>query len=256
MTRINQIYNRIYDNGYDVSGYANQIGDLDWSRAFTPQAAFSDDVMNGIAGKTTISAGNINAFLDNDTAGLTSITKTAAGTHDIMIAFGTNSVSILGDPFYMWRFENTSYKAGGSDGFLATTINVGNASYASILSCDKPWGYILHPKGTETAVNTAIGLDDFQAATAYGGIFVYHLLSSDGTVTLSVEDAATNTNPSFAALSGATSGSINASVTPKYGMIALGATATVRRYLRFQVAFGTGTTCSFISGFIRNTAPI
>lgn len=254
MARINDAYTRVYVDGYDVSGYANQVGDLDFAHAFTPQAAFSDAVYNGLAGKTTISAGSINAFLDNDAAGLTALTKTGIGTRDLMVAYGTTGEPVKGNPFFAWTFEQTGFKAGGGSGFLAATLNVGNASYAGPITNRKPWGVILHPKGTETAANTAIGVDDFGAATAFGGIFAYHLHSSNGTVTLSVDDAATNTNPNFSALSGATSGSITAAVTPKHGMVALGLTATVRRYLRFQVAFGTATTCSFTCGFIRHTS--
>lgn len=55
----------------------------------------------------------------------------------------------------------------------------------------------------------------------------------------------------FAALSGATSGSIDASVTPVSGMVALGVTAAVRRYTRWQLAFGTATTATFVCGLIR-----
>jgi hypothetical protein len=71
-------------------------------------------------------------------------------------------------------------------------------------------------------------------------------------LTLKVQDAATNSNGSFSDLSGATSGSITAAVTPQSGMVALGTTATVRRYLRWQLVFGTATTCSFTAAFIRN----
>jgi hypothetical protein len=252
MTRINNIYTRLYVDGYDVSGYANEISELGWDFKSTPQTAFSDECYNTAAGKVTISAGVINSFLDNDAAGLTALTKAGVGTRNILVTMGTNAVAVMGDPCFAWMFEESQYKTASGDGFLAATLNVGNASYASLLTNSKPWGIVLHAKGVETAANTAIGVDDNGAASALGGIFVYHLVSSNGTCTLSVDDAATNTNPSFAALSGATSGSINASVTPQHGMVALGATATVRRYLRPQIAFGTATTATYISAFIRN----
>lgn len=252
MTRINDKFTRVYNNGVDISGYANAIGSLDWTYAATPNAAFSDAVFNAIAGRPTISAGNINAFLDNDTAGLFNQVKTATDNYNLMVAYGTNAVSIAGDPFFAWKFEQMDFQAGGGEGFLPVTIPVGNASFAGVLNHSKPWGVILHARGAETAANTAIGIDDRGASSALGGVFVYHLLSSDGTVTLKIQDAATNTNPNFADLSGATSGSIDASTTPKSGMIALSTTATVRRYLRWQLALGTATTCTFICGFIRD----
>lgn len=251
MTRINKRYTRVYSNGLDISGYSNEIGSLDWLYDASPNAAFSDGCKNAIAGKATVSAGSVNAFLDNDTAGLFVQTNAANGTRNLMVAFGTSAEPVAGNPVFAWKFEQTDYQVGGGDGFVPVTIPVSAASYASTLTYSKPWGVLVHPKGAETAANTAVGIDDNGASSALGGIFVYHLHSSDGTVTLSLDEASTNTNPNFAALSGATSGSITAAVTPQSGMIALSATAAVKRYIRFQVAFGTATTCSFTSAFIR-----
>jgi hypothetical protein len=252
MTRINNVYTRVYMDGYDVSGYANDISELGWDFKSTPQTAFSDECYNTAPGKVTISAGVINSFLDNDAAGLTALTKAGIGTRNVLVAYGTNTVSILGSPCFAWQFEQSQYKTASGDGFLAATLNVGNASYASLLNYSVPWGVILHPAGAETAANTAIGTDDYGASSAAGGIFVYHLLSSNGTCTLTAQDAATNVDGSFAAITGATSGSIDASVAPKHGMIALGTTAAVRRYLRPQIAFGTANTATYISAFIRS----
>lgn len=252
MTRINDKFTRLYNNGVDISGYANAIGSLDWTYSASPNAAMSDEVFNAIAGRPTISAGTINAFLDNDAAGLLNQVKTTADNYNLMAAFGTNAVSIAGDPMFAWKFEQADFQVGGGDGFLPVTIPVGNASYAGVLTHSKPWGVVVHPKGAETAVNTAVGIDDRGAASALGGIFVYHLFSSDGTVTLKMQDAATNLNASFSDLSGATSGSIDASATPASNMIALSTTATVRRYLRWQLVFGTATTATFACGFIRD----
>jgi len=252
MTRINKRYTRLYDNGVDVSGYANEIGALDWNFAASPMSAFSDAVMNVIAGKATISAGDMNAFLDNDKAGLFALASAASGTRTLSVAFGTTAIPVAGQPVFSWIFEQTDYSVSGGDGFVAATLPHSNASYASTLTYNNPWGVLLHPKGVETAANTAVGIDDNGASSALGGVFIYHLFSSNGTVTLSVDDAATNVDGSFAALSGATSGSITAAVSPKHGMVALGTTATVRRYLRPQIAFGTGTTATYFSAFIRN----
>ena len=42
------------------------------------------------------------------------------------------------------------------------------------------------------------------------------------------------------------------SVTPASGMVAISTTATVRRYLRWQISLGTATTATFALAFIRN----
>ena len=253
MTRLALKNRRAYIDGVDISGYANEIGSLDWMYDVTLGAAFSDAVMNGINGKVAISAGTINSYLDNDTAGLFNLANSAGGTRSLVVVHGTVAATAALDPMFAWQFEQSSYQTANADGFSPATIKVSDASYAGVLAHSKPWGFTLHPKGAETAANTAVGVDDNAAASALGGIFVYQLFSSNGTVTLSMDDAATNTDPSFSALAGATSGSIDASASPKHGMVALGVTATVRRYLRWQMALGTATTATFFAGFIRSS---
>lgn len=255
MTRTHQKHARVYVDGVDVSGYARAVGALGWMFGAEPETSLTDTSKNIVMGQGEITAAPINAFLDNDAAGLFVLAGAAGvdkGTRHLMIPIGVNAAPVAGDPMFAWKFEQTAYSVEQGTGFVAVNIPMGGASYAGTLTYRKPWGVVTHAKGAETAANTAVGIDDNGASSALGGIFVYQLFSSDGTVTLSMEDAATNTNPSFAALSGATSGSITAAVSPKYGMVALSTTATVRRYLRWQIALGTATTCTFAMGFIRN----
>jgi hypothetical protein len=206
-------------------------------------------------GKGDVGAGPINAFLDNDAAGLFVLAGSGTanqGTRNIMIPIGANAAPVAGDNFFAWQFEQTSYTVEQGSGFVGVNIPLGGASYASKLTYKKPWGIVNHAKSAETAVNTAIGQDG-GASSALGGVFVYHIFSSNGTVTVKAQDAATNTNPSFSDLSGATSGSVDATSAPKHGMIALGTTATVRQFTRWQIVLGTATTVTFTCGLIRNT---
>jgi hypothetical protein len=137
---------------------------------------------------------------------------------------------------------------------VAVNIPFLNADYSAVKGYHNPFGLLVHANSAATAANTAVATIDNGAASALGGIFVYQLLSSDGTVTLSIDDAAANTgNADFAALSGATSGSIDASSAPVSGMVALATDAAVRRYIRWQAAFGTATTATFALAFIRGT---
>jgi hypothetical protein len=250
MTRINQKYTRAYMNGVDVSGYARTVGTLGWDFEVSPDTALSDGVKNSIVGKPIISADGLSSFLDNDAAGMFALAK-AVATRTYLVAFGTNAAPVAGNPVFAWEFEQNSYKQESGEGFAVVSVGLGNASYAGELSYQKPWGYLLHASGAETGANTATGLDDNGAATTAGGIFIYHLLSSNGTVTLKMQDAATNLDGSFADVTGATSGSIDATTTPQYGMISLGTGATVRRYTRWQLALGTATTATFVMAFIR-----
>jgi hypothetical protein len=250
MTRTHIKHSRVYVNGVDLSGYSRTFGPLSWMFGAEPDAALTDGAKNIVMGQGDIQAGALNAFLDNDTAGL--FANKAQGTKNLCVAIGVNAAPIAGNPVFAWEFEDVGYMAEQGGGFVAANLPFGGPSYASKLTYKKPWGFLLHASGAETAVNTATGQDDNGASSALGGIFIYHLLTSNGTVTLKAQDAATNSNGSFSDLTGATSGSINASVTPQSGMIALGTTATIQRYTRWQLVFGTATTATFVMALIRN----
>lgn len=252
MTRTHQKFYRGYIDGVDVSGFSRSIGELNWSFEQTPDTAWTDEVKNSMNGRGEISAGTYSAFLDNTAAGTHELLNASAGTRNVMIAIGAQAAPAQGDNVFAWQFEQSGYKAEDGGGFMVVSVPLGSASYSSTIGYCKPWGRLLHAKGAETAANTAAGIDDIGAASTTGGIFVYHLLSSDGTVTLTAQEASTNTDVNFANITGATSGSITAAVTPKSGMIALGLTASIKRYLRWQLAFGTATTATFVCAFIRN----
>ncbi len=79
---------------------------------------------------------------------------------------------------------------------------------------------------------------------------MYQVLAGNGTATLKVQDAATNTNPSFADLTGATTGVITCAA-GVHGFVQLGVTATVRQFLRWQIVWGGATSVSFALGFMR-----
>ena len=255
MTRTHQKHTRVYMDGVDLSGYAHTVGALEWMFDAEPMTAITDGVKNVLMGRGDIKAAPVSAFLDNDAAGLFVLAGSGTatkGTRDLMIPIGANAAPVAGDNFFAWEFEQTSYMLEQGSGFVTVTVPLGGASFASKLTYKKPWGIVLHAKSAETAVNAAIGLDGV-ASSALGGIFVYHIFSSNGTVTVKAQDAATNTNPSFADLSGATSGVVDATTVPKHGMIALGTTAAVRQFTRWQIVLGTATTVTFTCGLIRNT---
>jgi hypothetical protein len=258
VTRTHLKHWRAYLDGVDLSGYARAIGALNWMFDAEPDAALTDGVKNVLQGKPDIQAGPLNVFLDNDAAGAYVNFGSGAndhGTRTYTAVMGANAAPVAGDPMFAWKFEQTYYYPEQGSGFVVANVNFGGASYASTLTYKKPWGVVLQPKATVAAVNSAVGIDDNGAATALGGVFVYHLFSSDGTLTLKVQDAATNSDGNFSDLTDATSGSITAASSPKHGMVAIGTTATVRRYLRPQIAFGTATTCVYFSAFIRNHIP-
>lgn len=252
MSRTHQKNLRAYMNGVDVSGYTRAVGSLDWTFGAEPDSAVTDGCKNILIGQGDIQAGGYSAFLDNDAAGLFTLANAGTQTINYMVAVGINAAPVAGNPVFAWKFEQTSYAVEQGAGFVAVTVPFGGASYASTLTYKRPWGVLTHANGTETAVNSVVGIDDIGAASALGGIFIYHLHSSDGLVTLKLQEADTNLDGSFADVTGATSGSITAAVTPKSGMVALSTTAAIKRYLRWQIVFDAGATANFTTAFIRN----
>ena len=245
---------RVYTNGIDVSGYSRAVGALAWMFGAEPDAAVTDECKNILIGQGEIQAGPLSAFLDNDAAGLWNLANAGTQTLNLMVAIGANAAPAANDHVFAWTFEQAAYPVEQGAGFVAVSIPM-VTSYASPLTYKRPWGRLLAPMAARTAVNSAVGIDDLGAASALGGIFVYHLQSSNGTVTLTAQEADTNSDVSFANITGATSGAITAAVSPKHGMIALATDAAIKRYLRWQLAFGTATTATFAAAFIRNNIP-
>lgn len=251
MTRTHSKHVRVYANGVDISGYSRNVGVLSWEFEAQPDAAYTDECKNILPGVANIQAGPINAFLDNDAAGLFNLMSAGGLVTDLMLPIGINAAPAAGDPVFAWEFAELAYIAGDGGAFVNANIGLSPSYCLAPIAYNKPWGYLLHAKAARTAVNTAAGIDDYGAATALGGVFCYQLFSSDGTVTLKAQDASINSDANFADLTGATSGSITAAASPKFGMVALTATQAVKRYLRWQIVLGTATTATFALSFIR-----
>lgn len=251
MARSNSKHHRVYIDGYDLSGYARVLPSVSWGYEVFPETALSDTVKNILIGQSSIDVGALNVMLDGDAAGAFNKHSANSGEINVIFAIGTSAAPVAGDPAFAWKFKQSMYRGEEGEGFVTANIGFGGPSSEGVLTYGKPWGNVLHPLGIETAASTAIGIDDVGVASALGGIFFYQVTTSNGTFTLTVEDASINTNPNFAALSGATSGEIDASAAPKHGLVAIGVAADVKQYLRFQVSLNTASTVTFFCGFIR-----
>lgn len=251
MSRTVSKHTRFYMDGYDLSGYSRSIGALEATFETSESASFTDEVKNVLPGQATINIGTLNGYFDNTaTSGLHVVANGAGVMRTVMIPIGMRAAPVNGDPVFCGQFEQQGYMQEGELNAYVSIPFGGWSGTGSTLLYNKPWGNMIHVKGAETAVNTATGIDDRGAATTSGGYFVYQVFAGDGTATIKVQDAASNSNGSFSDLSGATSGSIDCS-TVKYGIVPLGVTATVRRYLRWQIVLGTATTVTFAAAFVR-----
>ena len=249
-------FSRVYIDGYDLSGYIRKLGDLKWEFANQPDAALTDPVKNVVGvGAASISIGTLNGFFDNTaTSGLHVIAQGAGVKRIVMIPKGIRAAPALGDPVFCGEFHQSDYKAQADNNSVVASIGFGDAdSGAATLNYVVPWGVLLHPLGAETAASTATGVDG-GAATTKGGYMMFQIFAVAGTgnVTISVQDADTNSNGSFAALSPAlSSGAIAHTAVPCAGVVAIANTATVKQYTRFQIAFSGITSCTFALALVR-----
>ena len=244
-------HTRFYADGYDLSGYTRQIGPLETTFDEHVDAALNDEIKNALPGHAMLNVGTLNGFMDNTaTSGLHVVASGAGAIRVVMCPIGIKAAPAAGDPVFCGQFEQQGYQQEGDSYVYVTIPFSGWSGRGSTLLYHKAWGTLLHAKGAETAANTGTGIDDDprQAETTAGGYLVYQVFSGDGTATISIDDSADNA--SFAALSGATTGSIDCS-SPTAGLVALGTTTTVRRYLRWQLALGTATTVTFALAFVR-----
>ena len=74
-------------------------------------------------------------------------------------------------------------------------------------------------------------------------------VAGTGNATISIDDS--EDGETYGALSGATSGAIAHTAIPCAGIVQLATNATVKQYLRFQVALDTITSVTFALAFVR-----
>ena len=240
---------RVYVSGYDMSGYSFGIGPLSNEYEEVGETAFSDGVHGKYCGQATNSIGTLNTVFDN-TASIGSHTVLSSVAKRIVtVAIGDTNAPAAGDPTFNGEFEQTGY-LGTGEGMITATVPFAPSSEATTLLYPRAFGVLLHASGAETGANTGTSDHDHGAQTTYGGYGVFHLISSDGTCTLSIDDASTDTNPSFSSLLSAAE--MDASSAPKYEIEALATNATVERYLRWQIALNTATTATFVISFVRS----
>jgi len=247
-------WSRVYINGYDMSGYTRGIGPLSWVYPEIELVALSDPVKGALMGQPEISPGALTGLFDNTaTSGLHAVLNAPGSLRDVLVAIGIRAVPAEGDQVFMGSFNQNSYDTSPSGDDIALTLEFGKTSPAEGMNYEQPWGVLLHENSAETGANTATGVDDFGAASTTGGFMMYQILDYEGTgsVVLTVEEASSNENASFAALTGATSGSIAHTAMPCAGIVQCATTKAVKQYLRFQVALTTLTSVTFVLGFVR-----
>jgi hypothetical protein len=258
--RTKRKYWRHYVDGYDLSGFGRTIGPLEVTYDEADLTAYMNDTVKGYLRNTAmVNVGTYNGVFDNTAAtGLYALAGTSGVPRNALVAIGIRGAPVDGDPCFGGTFNQDGFHILDEGG--AVTVNIpysGWAGTASSAAYNIPWGTLLHANAQRLVaapVNDQPGYDNplGVVSTLKGGYFMYEVLAGDGgNLTLSVDDAAApNINASFAPLVGATSGLILANPGVS-GIVAIGTAATVRQYLRWQIAFGTSVNVTFVSAFMR-----
>jgi hypothetical protein len=241
---------RPYIAGYDFGGLANTIAELKWEFDESDlTAAMGDSVTGRLPGMVNISCGAINAVFDNTTAKSHAIGVAGNSlARAVMVAIGMRAEPVMGDWAWCAMLRQAGYQAVESGGGAFCNLTFNSTDPVSATKYTKPWGNLLHAKGAETGANSANTNVDNGAATTAGGFLMYQVFAGDGTATISIDDSANGTD--WLALSGATTGVTDFS-NPVAGIVQLATTATVRQYLRWQLALGTANTVTFALAFVR-----
>lgn len=247
-------WTRVYVDGYDMSGMARSIGPLDCTFDEADMTALADAVKTYLPNHPNINVGTLDAVFDNTaTTGIHTVMKSSGIKRTVLVAKGIRAAPAAGDPAFGGQFLQKAYQAAGDGAVYVNAPFSGWAEDATHKMYATAWGQIVHALGAETAANAGTGFDDYTGAQSLkGGYLIYHITASNaaGTATISVDDSANNID--FLPLAGATTAAIGFAAIPAAGIIALGNTATVRQYLRWQLALAGGmTTCTFVSAFVR-----
>jgi hypothetical protein len=245
-------HERVYIDGYDMSGYTIDPGERGATFEEAEATCLSDAGRGYLVHNPTWTFGPLNGSFDNTaTSGLHVLANSAQGVRrNIMHIRGVQAAPAIGDDAFCAPMLQTAYQGGTGD-IVTATLTFAHDNTSGLLYSN-PFGAVLHTLTSETGANSANTNADEGAATTKGGWLMYQILSitGTGTVTISVDDSANGT--SWSALSGATTSAIATASAPTSGFVQLGVTATVRRYLRWQLALGgSANGCTFALCFMR-----
>lgn len=245
---------RVYANGYDLSGYTVGIGPLLCEYDTNPMACLTDPVKGSLLGRPTLGVGTLNGVMDTTALGLHAALSAPGAARKVMVAIGDAAAPAAGDPVYAGEFNQLAYSSEPGETMSTVTVPFGKGTPVTGMNYEKPFGVLLHAKGSETAVNEGSGIEN-AAATSGGGYLMYQIFSitGTGTVTISIDESSDDGDEDgYAALTGATSGAIATASAPVAGIVQLATDAAVEQYLRWQIAFGgSASACNFALAFIR-----
>jgi hypothetical protein len=244
---------RFYVDGYDLSGLARTFGPLLWDYPTADLTTLTDEVKGGLSGQPNISVGTLRTVLTNTASGIHAAVEEAGTARTVMAPIGIRAAPAAGDPVFVGVFQQGAYKLVEEEGAAILNIPFSGWNINNLISYDKPWADLVHAHGAETAVNSGTADVDGAASSSKGGYGVLQVFAGNGTCTFSIEHSGTNTDGAFDSAGDLLAFDTTDATVPRAEIKSLGKTATVNRYLRWQISLGTATTVTFAIAFVRGT---
>lgn len=238
-------YARFYLGGYDLSGDARSIGELQNSDQAVDIMGWSEGFHNFIADRRRQVGINQFQALMNDASGraFDQLKDGAATSVQASLFLGGGAVPAVGDVAYGLPGVQINEMAGMDAQAAIFTADFLPDAAQYDADYDNPFGVALaiDESLTATVNNSSV---DYGAQTTTGAVAILHVLaSSGGTWVLKVQDS--SDNAAWADL--ITFSADGSAITSEYGTV----TGTVDRYSRFQATRTSGTVTCIVS-FMRN----
>lgn len=243
MAKTSGLGDALYIAGFDASGDIQQLGNISGGPALLNFTAINQSAYERQGG---LRSGQIEFTAYHNHVAVT------GATHDKLAALPTSDVILtycrgttLGDPAASLVAKQINYDGTrGDDGMLTFAVSAQSNGYGI------EWGRQLTAGvRTDTAATNGTGIDT-TASASFGGQAYLHVTAFVGTdVTIKIQDSADNV--SFTDVASFAFTQVTAAPTSE--RIALGNTATIRRYVRVITATTGGfTSVSFAVNMIKN----
>ncbi|WP_432019914.1 Bbp16 family capsid cement protein [Streptomyces sp. 1222.5] len=247
MAKTSGLGDNLYISGFDASGDISALSNVGGGPAVLDFTAINKSAMERQGG---VRDGRLEltAFFNHVAAG--------TGTHEKLSALPTSDVILtycrgtsLGDPAACLVAKQINYDGNrNNDGAFTFGVSAQANSYGL------QWGQQL-TAGLRTDTAATLGTSiDTAASASFGAQAFLHVTAFTGTdVTIKIQDSADNST--FADVASFTFTQVTAA--PASERIALGSTATVRRYIRVStVTTGGFTSCTFNVVVVKNEAAV
>ncbi len=243
MAKASGLGDNLYISGFDASGDIQALGTIGGGPALLNFTAINQSAYERKGG---LRSGQIEMTTYFNHVAVT------GGLHEKLGALPTSDVILsycrgttLGDPAASIVAKQINYDSTrGDDGMLTFAVSAQSNGYGI------EWGRQLTAGlRTDTAATNGTGIDT-TASASFGGQAYLHVTAFSGTdVTIKIQDSADNV--SFTDVASFAFTQVTAS--PASERIALGNTATIRRYVRaVTVTTGGFTSCTFAVNMIKN----